>query len=119
VLLAGVDAQTRALSRVALGEGVQVHEVPDGEAALVSARASLPDLVVLDWGAPGLSAAQTVAGLRADPGTRAVKVILAVDWQAAGSPDVHAAGADETIEMPFSPLQLQVKLRRLLGGTLR
>jgi hypothetical protein len=45
-------------------------------------------------------------------------VILAVDWQAAASPDVRAAGADETIEMPFSPLQLQVKLRRLLGGVM-
>jgi serine/threonine-protein kinase len=72
---------------------------------------------------PGLGSARPERGadrrrLRADPGTRAVKVILAVDWQAAGSPDVRAAGADETIEMPFSPLQLQVKLRRLLGGTL-
>jgi CheY-like chemotaxis protein len=45
-----------------------------------------------------------------------VQVMLAVDWQAAGDADVRAAGADDVVETPFSPLQLQVKLRRLLGA---
>jgi CheY-like chemotaxis protein len=29
---------------------------------------------------------------------------------------VSAAGADDRLAVPFSPLQLQVKLRRLLGA---
>jgi len=116
VLLAGVGAQTRALVRVAVGRGAEVREVPDGDAALAAARAALPDLLLLEWTAPGPGAAQTVAALHADPATRGVKVILAVDWQSAASPDVAATGADDTLETPFSPLQLQVKLRRLLGA---
>ena len=34
----------------------------------------------------------------------------------AGDREVTAAGADERLAMPFSPLQLQVKLRKLLGA---
>ena len=30
--------------------------------------------------------------------------------------DPRAAGADERLSTPFSPLQLQVKLRKLLGA---
>jgi CheY-like chemotaxis protein len=114
VLLAGVDPQTRALARVALADRCDVREVA-GDAVLQTARELLPDLVLLDWGAPGPGAAATVAALRADAATRDVRIMLAVDWQAAGHADVRAAGADDTVEIPFSPLQLQVKLRRLLG----
>ncbi|HEX8102392.1 MAG TPA: serine/threonine-protein kinase [Solirubrobacteraceae bacterium] len=116
VLLAGVDPQTRALARVALAGRCDVREVDSGDEVAAVARELRPDLVLLDWDAPGAGPAPTVAALRADPGTRETKVVLVVDWQAAGSPDVAAAGADEMLEAPFSPLQLQVKLRRLLGG---
>jgi serine/threonine-protein kinase len=115
VLLAGVDAQTRALTRVAVGGGCEVHEVEDAGALPAAARERPPDVVVLAWDAPGPGAAETLAALREDPVTRDLKVVLAVDWRSAGRADVRVAGADATIETPFSPLQLQVKLRRLLG----
>jgi CheY-like chemotaxis protein len=115
VLLAGVDAQTRALARVTLADGYDLREVASGDEVLEAARDRRPDLVLLGWAAPGPGAAAVVARLREDPATREAKVVLAVDWQAAANPDVRAAGADDTVETPFSPLQLQVKLRRLLG----
>ncbi len=115
VLLAGVDPQTRALARVALGGRCDVAEVEGGDELLTAARERPPDLILLDWEAPGPGPAATVAALRDDPGTRGVKIVLTVDWRTATQPEVRAAGADETVETPFSPLQLQVKLRRLLG----
>ena len=115
VLLAGVDPQTRALARVALAGRCDVQEIDTGDAVAAAAREGRPDLVLLDWDAPGAGPAAAVRDLRADPATREIKVLLVVDWQAAGSPDVTAVGADDTLEAPFSPLQLQVKLRRLLG----
>jgi serine/threonine-protein kinase len=41
-------------------------------------------------------------------------VLLLVEHKA--SADVTAAGADDRLVAPFSPLQLQVKLRKLLGA---
>jgi serine/threonine-protein kinase len=106
VLLAGVDASTRAIAHVALGGRVDVREAASAS-ALDAARDARPDLVIL-------GAADIVGALRADPLTRDSKLLLVVD-EAAGR-DPRAAGADERLATPFSPLQLQVKLRKLLGA---
>ena len=55
-------------------------------------------------------------GLRADPVARESKVLLVVRDKQARSREVARADADETLATPFSPLQLQVKLRKLLGA---
>jgi serine/threonine-protein kinase len=57
-----------------------------------------------------------VGALRADAVTRDAKLLLLVDHRRVGSRDVASAGADERLASPFSPLQLQVKLRKLLGA---
>jgi len=119
VLLAAVDAQTRALARVALAGRCEIREVDDdedSERVIAAAKEQSPDLLVLDWNAGGQGAAAIVAALRDDPALGELKVLLTVEWTLAASPDVRAAGADATLEKPFSPLQLQVKLRRLLGA---
>ena len=61
-----------------------------------------------------LGAAEIVGALRADPLTRDSKLLLVIDESAGRDP--RAAGADERLSTPFSPLQLQVKLRKLLGA---
>jgi CheY-like chemotaxis protein len=110
VLLGGLDDHTNAVARVALGGHVDVLEAP-AEATVERAREERPDLVIVDWaGAPG------IAALRADAITRDAKVLLLVDYGNSERREVTAAGADERLAAPFSPLQLQVKLRRLLGA---
>jgi serine/threonine-protein kinase len=110
VLLGGLDDHTRAVARVALGSRVDVLEAP-AEATVERAREERPDLVIVDWsGAPG------IADLRADAITRDAKVLLLVDYGQSERREVTAAGADDRLASPFSPLQLQVKLRRLLGA---
>jgi CheY-like chemotaxis protein len=108
VLLAGVDASTRAIAHVALGGRADVSEAASA-GALDAARDARPDLVILGW--PGT--AEVVRALRADPLTRDSKLLLVVDESAGRDP--RSAGADERLATPFSPLQLQVKLRKLLG----
>ncbi len=105
VLLAGVDASTRAIARVALGERADVRESP---ATLDAARDAQADLVIAGW--PG--AREFVAALGSDPLTRDSKLLLVV----AEGADTAGAGDAERLASPFSPLQLQVKLRRLLGS---
>jgi serine/threonine protein kinase len=112
VLLAGLDDHTRAVARVALGSHVDVLEA-GVEGAAEQAREERPDLVILDWKGSG---AAGIAALRGDALTRDAKVLLLVDHGLGGSREVASAGADERLAAPFSPLQLQVKLRRLLGA---
>jgi serine/threonine-protein kinase len=116
VLLAGVDANTRAVTRVAVGDRVDVEEAPQGESLIEAVRDGRPDLVILDWNAPGQPAREVVAALRADAVARDAKVLLLIEHKQTSSGDVVAAGADERLAAPFSPLQLQVKLRKLLGA---
>src|SRR3954469_4160848 len=104
VLLAGMDASTRAIARVALGDGVDVRETASAGGAMAAARGARPDLVIL----PPAGAADGAGALRDDPLTRESKVLLVGDGP--------ASGADERLATPFSPLQLQVKLRKLLGS---
>jgi tRNA A-37 threonylcarbamoyl transferase component Bud32/CheY-like chemotaxis protein len=116
VLLGGVDANTRAVARMALGDRVDVIETEPGGGALVErAREERPDLVILDYAGAGLAAGSAVGSLRDDALTRDAKVLLLVDFAHSADREVTAAGADERLAMPFSPLQLQVKLRKLLG----
>jgi tRNA A-37 threonylcarbamoyl transferase component Bud32/CheY-like chemotaxis protein len=112
VLLAGLDAGTRAVARVALGERVDVLEA-ERDHVLELAREERPDLVLVPWRSAGRA---LVGALGDDVLTRDAKILLLVDDASARSREVAAAGADERLASPFSPLQLQVKLRKLLGA---
>jgi CheY-like chemotaxis protein len=114
VLLGGIDANTRAVTRLALGDRVDLVEAAEG-GLVEQAREARPDLVILDYGGVGQPASTVVGSLRDDALTRDAKVLLLVDFAQAADREVAAAGADERLAMPFSPLQLQVKLRKLLG----
>lgn len=116
VLLADVDAQVRALVHVALAGRCEIQETDERTPTLDAARAFRPDLVLLDAGATDPDAAEVLRSLRQDPVTRDARVMLAVDWRSAIRLDLRELGADDVVETPFSPLQLQVKLRRLLGA---
>jgi len=115
VLLGGVDSNTRAVARMALGDRVDVIEAGQSGTLVERVREERPDLVILDYAGAGLAAGSAVGSLRDDALTRDAKVLLLVDYTHSGDREVTAAGADERLSMPFSPLQLQVKLRKLLG----
>src|SRR6185437_6907788 len=53
VVLAGMDASTRAIARVALGDRVDVREAATLGMALDVARDARPDLVILAWKTTG------------------------------------------------------------------
>jgi CheY-like chemotaxis protein/tRNA A-37 threonylcarbamoyl transferase component Bud32 len=116
MLLAGLDQRTQAIVQVSVGERCEVEQAPEGEDLLDAVRDRRPDLLVLDWNAPELASRDLLDELRADPVARESKVLLVVRDKQARSREVARADADETLATPFSPLQLQVKLRKLLGA---
>jgi len=116
MLLAGLDQRTQAIVQVAVGDRCEVEQVGEGDDLLETIRDRRPDLLVLDWNAPALASRDVLEELRADPVTRESKVLLVVRDKQARTREVARADADETLATPFSPLQLQVKLRKLLGA---
>jgi CheY-like chemotaxis protein/predicted Ser/Thr protein kinase len=116
MLLAGLDQRTQAIVQVAVGNRCEVEQAGEGDDLLETIRDRRPDLLVLDWNAPALASRDVLEELRADPVTRESKVLLVVRDKQARTREVARADADETLATPFSPLQLQVKLRKLLGA---
>jgi serine/threonine protein kinase len=116
MLLAGVAPSTRAIVQVAVGDRIEVEMADERQDVVEAARDRHPDLIVLDWNAAELATRDILEALRADPVTRESQVLLIVRDKQARSREVARADADETLATPFSPLQLQVKLRKLLGA---
>jgi len=112
VLLAGVDGASRAAARVAIAQRCEIIEAEAVEEVLALARNRRPDVVLV----AAASAAAVASALRADAVTRDTKLVLLGPGRDTGRRQVAALGADDALATPFSPLQLQVKLRRLLGS---
>jgi CheY-like chemotaxis protein len=108
ILIAEDDAIVRSLIRMTLDAGqTEILEVEDGTDALEVARRELPELIFLDWSMPGSSGLEVCRALRADPATAAIKVVMLTSH--ADSEDREAgfaAGVDEYITKPFSPVHL-------------
>ncbi len=112
VLLAGLDAASRAAARVAIAKRCEILESEGVDDVVALARERRPDVVLVTTAA----AAAVTSQLRADAVTKDIKVVLLGPGRDTGRRQLAAIGADDALATPFSPLQLQVKLRRLLGS---
>ncbi|GAA2642209.1 SpoIIE family protein phosphatase [Paractinoplanes durhamensis] len=113
VLIADDNADMRDyLTRLLRSAGHRVEAVGDGQAALESARAQNPDLVVSDVMMPRLGGLELVAALRADPRTAGTPVLLlsARAGQEAAIEGLEA-GADDYLVKPFSAAELLARVR--------
>ena len=92
--------------------GFDVVVVGDGEAALASARANRPDLVVLDLGLPGMDGMDVARSLRRSHETPIVMVTARGDEtdRIVGL----ELGADDYVVKPFSPKELVARVRAVL-----
>ena len=96
---------------------LRVLEAGDGVAALEIARRERPELILLDVQMPRLGGLEVCRRMRQDPrlsGTRIV-MLTAADQEADRARGL-AAGADEYLAKPFSPLALFALVRTLLPG---
>ena len=97
-------------------DGWDVLEAADGEVALSLARASVPDVAIVDVRMPKLDGYGTTRALRADPITAAMKiVILTASVRDSERDRALAAGADLYLRKPFGGRELAERVRALCG----
>ena len=117
VLIADDSDLLRSLLLATLDTGgFELLEAADGHAALRIALAERPDLAFLDWQMPGITGLDVVKALRADERTRAMKIVMLTAHQGEEARRTAlAAGADDFIAKPFSPLELLDTVAAVLG----
>jgi two-component system phosphate regulon response regulator PhoB len=96
--------------------GFDVLAASDGAAALRKARERLPALIVLDLMIPEIDGLELCRILRADAQTAAILIIMLT--ARAGELDRILGlelGADDYLTKPFSPRELVLRIRNLLG----
>jgi len=116
VLVVEDDRDIAALITHYLQKGGYTSEsVADGGQALTLARASPPDLVILDLMLPTLTGLEICKALRADARTAAVPIVMLT---ARGEESERIlgldSGADDYVVKPFSPNELIARVRALL-----
>jgi two-component system phosphate regulon response regulator PhoB len=95
--------------------GHHVHGVADAESALLSLADQWRDLVLIDWGLPGMSGIELTQKLRASVRTRSIAILL-LTARSDEKDKVTAldAGADDYITKPFSPRELIARVLAVL-----
>jgi DNA-binding response OmpR family regulator len=117
ILVADDDDDIRALVTFRLERaGYEVISAADGDQAFALACDRIPDLAVLDVMMPGSDGLEVTRKLRAREDTNRIPVILLTARAREG--DVESgfdAGADDYLKKPFSPQELQTRVRAILG----
>jgi diguanylate cyclase (GGDEF)-like protein len=116
VLVADDDPSTRAMIDLALQDaGYDCVLAEDGKSALAQARATRPDLVVLDVGMPFLTGDEVHRELRRDPRTRYIPVVFVTAKRTTGEMAVRLRnGADDYIAKPFDIDELVARIESAL-----
>lgn len=111
------DVRALVLASLAMSQHkLEIFEAEEGAGALDTALIVRPDIVLLDVMMPGaLDGFAVLERLRADPRTRAAKVVMLTARGTAS--DLHQGklgGCDAYVIKPFSPIQLVQTVDALL-----
>src|SRR5258706_10589157 len=93
LLVEDSKVQKLAGERILLRAGYLVLLASNGEEGLQLARESRPDLILLDLRLPGIEGEEVLHGLKRDPLTRLIPVIIVSDLADSNSAKLKAAGA--------------------------
>jgi len=96
-------------------EGYRVTCVASGEEAVKTAKAILPDLILLDLLLPGMDGLEVCRVLKGEDRTRSIPIImLTAKGEEADIVTGLELGADDYVTKPFSPRVLLARLRAAL-----
>lgn len=121
VLVVDDDALFRQLAHDALiAAGFDVQEAVDGPDGLAKAEAIQPDVILLDVLMPGIDGYETCQGLRANPLTAKIPVIMAtVSKELSVNRLAYAAGAVACLPKPMRWEGLLAVIHTAMDGATR
>jgi len=117
VLVVDDESPIRLLCRVNLeAEGMEVLEAADGPSGLETARAEIPDVILLDVMMPGLDGWRVAEALLDDNRTESIPIIFLT---ARAELRDRARGIDlggvDYVTKPFNPVELAPLVRDLIA----
>lgn len=93
-----------------------VRKARNGIEALAAIRELIPDLVIMDVQMPEMDGLQALHTIKGDPATAAIPVImLTARGHQLTRQQAESIGASAFLTKPFSPTQLFVEVKRILG----
>ena len=97
--------------------GFEVLRAEDGEAALRVACDSLPDLIVMDIGLPGIDGVEATRQLKGHPETPAIPVLAVTAYAMSADEDrMRAAGCDAYLTKPLRLAEFVQVVQGLLAA---
>jgi len=96
--------------------GYTLIEAKTGEEGVSMAKEHRPDLILMDIQLPVLDGYEATRRIKQDPALTRIPIIAVTSYALAGDEaKTRAAGCDAYIAKPFSPRQLLLKVRELVG----
>jgi len=101
----------KLLSVILTEAGYRMRPASDGELALRSVQAKLPDLILLDIQMPGMSGVEVCRRLKADPATMDIPVIFcSVYVETDLKVEALEAGGIDFISKPYAPAEVLARI---------
>lgn len=121
VLIVEDEPSLRDLMRHLLEqEGYTVLWAEDGEEGFRRAKSERPDLIMLDVMLPKMNGFEVTQKLRQDPETCLIPIVLATSLSSTRDKLTgFKLGADEYIAKPFQPMEMLLRVERLLARSRR
>ena len=119
ILLVEDQLELRAVFEAYLqGHGYRVLTADDGDAGIETARASMPDIIVLDHSLPRRNGVDVARALQADPSTATIPIVMmtAHAYGAVGQ-KARAAGCVSFLAKPCPPSRLLQEVTRYARST--
>lgn len=99
-------------------DGYDVTAVSDGREALKQIRENTPDLLITDIMMPYSSGLELVGAVKQELASPIPVIILSAMGQEDVVVKAFKLGADDFLNKPFSPNELSLRVKRLIGKTM-
>ena len=102
------------------GSGYTVIEAADGEAGVAKAKSDRPDLILMDIQMPVIDGYEATRRIKVDPDLEPIPIVAVSSFAMKGDEEkARAAGCDQYVTKPYSPMQLLRLIRGLLGEAVK